>query len=141
MRCCLAIACVRVKLLQAECVLQLTHTFSSLVWSTSTEEARHLLALPQDSFVDAVNEALWKQYPRSNIVVAATQGLDKLLSSVLFVSAVNRQLQPSIADIEEGSRAAFPLGFGHATRYVAPSVALVGYVSVILIHLIYWLWL
>ncbi|XP_063220676.1 ubiquinone biosynthesis monooxygenase COQ6, mitochondrial [Bacillus rossius redtenbacheri] len=107
-------------------LLPLTAQLSSLVWSTSTDEARRLLSLPPDSFVDAVNEALWKQFPRDSAVEWALRGLYRLLEGVSLAPPAVRQLQPSVACVEEGSRAAFPLGLGHAPRYVAPGIALVG---------------
>lgn len=37
---------------------QLTDCLSSLVWSTSIEHAKELLSLPNESFVDSLNDAL-----------------------------------------------------------------------------------
>ncbi|XP_067003017.2 ubiquinone biosynthesis monooxygenase COQ6, mitochondrial [Anabrus simplex] len=107
-------------------LLPLTDELSSLVWSIPNEQAQNLLKLSEECFVDALNEALWKQYPRIKAVDASTRFLDSILGSILLVSNAVRQLPPSVTGVIEGSRAAFPLGFGHSTCYVAKGVALVG---------------
>ncbi|XP_012265958.1 ubiquinone biosynthesis monooxygenase COQ6, mitochondrial [Athalia rosae] len=107
-------------------LLPLTDTLSSLVWSVSTVQAKKLLSLSDEEFVDELNEALWKMYPKDGMVEAGMRALGQLLEGLSLHSGVTRQLQPSIGGIVEGTRAAFPLGFGHAASYVGPGVALVG---------------
>ncbi|XP_013184452.2 ubiquinone biosynthesis monooxygenase COQ6, mitochondrial [Amyelois transitella] len=107
-------------------LLPLDSQRSSLVWSTSNEHAKELLRLPEDQFVDSVNDALWKQYPRSRTVDASMSWLGSCLKSVGLPDGAVRQLPPSVRSVAPASRAAFPLGFGHSTRYIAPGVALVG---------------
>lgn len=41
-------------------ISQLTTNKSSLVWSTTTEEAMKLVSLPERQFVETLNEALVK---------------------------------------------------------------------------------
>lgn len=96
----------------------------------TTEEAKRLLQVSEEEFVDNLNDALWKVYPKDGVVEGGMKALQQLLDSFQLQTGVSRQLQPSIASIVEGSRAAFPLGFGHAVHYVQPGVALVGYVLV-----------
>lgn len=104
-------------------LLPLTDTLSSLVWSTSVEHAKELLRLEPESFVDALNEAFVKSY-KSNAVV------EKLIKTIEGALALNKnkfqQLPPKVQKLQEGSRAAFPLGFGHASSYVCGGAALIG---------------
>ncbi|CAH2094668.1 unnamed protein product [Euphydryas editha] len=106
--------------------LPLNSTQSSLVWTTPKSLSKELLSLPEERFVDALNDAMWKQYPRSSAVDACTSWLGSLLKSFDLSDSTERQLPPSIKSIVTGSRAAFPLGFGHSTRYIAPGVVLIG---------------
>lgn len=107
-------------------LLPLDNKCSSLVWSNTKENAKELLKLSDEEFVDALNDALWKQYPRNNSVDACTSWLSSCLKSFGLKDGTARQLPPSIRNIAPNSRAAFPLGFGHSTRYIAPGVALIG---------------
>ncbi|XP_075982693.1 ubiquinone biosynthesis protein COQ6, mitochondrial [Anticarsia gemmatalis] len=107
-------------------LLPLSSNRSSLVWSTWQDHAKELLQLPEDQFVDTLNDALWKQYPRSSSVSAATSWVSAALQRAGLPDGTARQLPPSVSSIVAGSRAAFPLGFGHSTRYIAPGVVLVG---------------
>lgn len=68
----------------------------------------------------------WKNYEKNDIVSSLTKNLNSLLENLNLASNAVRQLPPSIKSIEPNSRAAFPLGFGHATDYIAKGVALVG---------------
>lgn len=45
------------------------------------------------------------------------------------VSQEVRQLPPQIDGLYQNSRAGFPLGFAHASNYVARGVALIGFVA------------
>lgn len=107
-------------------LLPLDSKRSSLVWSMTQSQAKDILNLPEERFVDALNDALWKQYPRSSIVDACTSWVGSLLKNVGLPDGAERQLPPSVKRIVPGSRAAFPLGFGHSTRYIAPGVILIG---------------
>ncbi|CAG9789259.1 unnamed protein product [Diatraea saccharalis] len=107
-------------------LLPLDNSRSSLVWSMWQDDAKRLLKLTEEEFVDAINDALWKQYPRSKGVEACMSWMSSWLKRAGLPDGASRQLPPSVRSIAVGSRAAFPLGFGHSVRYIAPGVALVG---------------
>ncbi|CAH1792581.1 unnamed protein product [Owenia fusiformis] len=108
-------------------ILPLDDEHSSLVWSTTPEDAKHLLALPNDSFVDALNDALWENSQKDSTAVYAGQLLDQLIRSIspAGTSTAGRQLPPHITGVDD-NRGAFPLGLCHATNYVKSGVALIG---------------
>ncbi|XP_076637327.1 ubiquinone biosynthesis protein COQ6, mitochondrial [Colletes latitarsis] len=107
-------------------LLPLTDSLSSLVWSLPTDEAKKLLKVSEEEFVDSINNALWKIYPKDGMVESGMQALRQLLEGLSLQTGVMRQLQPSISAIIEGSRAAFPLQFGHSVSYVQTGTVLVG---------------
>ncbi|XP_064211534.1 ubiquinone biosynthesis monooxygenase COQ6, mitochondrial-like [Tribolium castaneum] len=107
-------------------LLPLTEGLSSMVWSTNVEHAKKLIKLPENEFVDAINEALWKVYPKSGLVDQAMRTFDNLVRFFDLPSSSVTQLPPKILGCDINSRAMFPLGLGHATNYVGKGVALVG---------------
>ena len=100
-------------------LLPLDDSTSSLVWSTTQEQAKFLVSLSEETFVDAVNEAFLKEYPVSPFV-------ENLLRILNLSSGEDLQIPPSIKDVQQGSRAAFPLGVINVSRYVNRGVALIG---------------
>ncbi|KYM93567.1 PREDICTED: ubiquinone biosynthesis monooxygenase COQ6, mitochondrial [Cyphomyrmex costatus] len=107
-------------------LLPLTDSLSSLVWSVTKEKAKELLKISEEEFVDKVNETLWRIYPKSSIVESGMHGFHWLLTRLALKTNASRQMPPSIEAIIEGSRAAFPLCFGHASSYVQSGAVLVG---------------
>lgn len=104
-------------------MLPLTDTLSSLVWSTSVEHAKELLRMEPEAFVDALNDAYLKNY-KSNVVVT---NIMKTFEGILALNKNKiQQLPPKVVKVQEKSRAAFPLGFGHASSYVCGGAALIG---------------
>ncbi|KYM76556.1 Ubiquinone biosynthesis monooxygenase COQ6 [Atta colombica] len=108
-------------------MLPVTYSLSSLVWSVTKEKAKELLKISEEEFVDRINEALWRIYPKSSIVESGMQGFHWLLTRLaLKTNALFKQMPPSVEAIVEGSRAAFPLGFGHASSYAQSGAVLIG---------------
>lgn len=107
-------------------LLPLTDDLCSLVWSVSLPVAERLMQMPDEEFVDALNKALWDDGNMNTFAESAVANLRSVLSTLCPGHDTVRQLPPSILSVQEGSRAAFLLGLGHATQYVAPRVALIG---------------
>ncbi|KAI8514943.1 putative ubiquinone biosynthesis monooxygenase [Branchiostoma belcheri] len=107
-------------------MLPLSETHSNLVWSTTTEDAESLLQMQAEEFVEAVNSAFWQDYKREAAVDSAVQTVQSILSTISPGGTSARQLPPSVSDVDEDSRAMFPLGLGHATQYVKHRMAIIG---------------
>ncbi|CAI9567203.1 unnamed protein product [Staurois parvus] len=107
-------------------LLPLSDSCSSLVWSTSPEHAAELLKMDDETFVDAVNSAFESSEHHSEFISSANSMLRSVLSLLMPSGTPARQLPPSVSGVGEKSRAAFPLGLGHATEYVRQRVALIG---------------
>ncbi|KAG8562171.1 hypothetical protein GDO81_015610 [Engystomops pustulosus] len=107
-------------------LLPLSDTWSSLVWSTSPEHASELLKMNDESFIDAVNSAFWSSEHHSDFISSAGSLLRSAVSFLAPSGSSTRQLPPSVSHLGDQSRAAFPLGLGHATEYVRQRVALIG---------------
>ncbi|XP_005184450.1 ubiquinone biosynthesis monooxygenase COQ6, mitochondrial [Musca domestica] len=104
-------------------LLPLTDKLSSLVWSTTVPHAKELLNMTPEQFVDALNEAFCKEFPKSDVAVKALDVLNSMLGQN---TNTLRQYPPRVAGVMEKSRATFPLGFLHASSYVRPGAALIG---------------
>lgn len=91
-----------------------------------TDDAKRLLHVSEENFVDNLNEALWKVYSKNEFIQVGMNAVTHMLENFRIKVEDSKQLQPSVTSICKGSRAAFPLGFGHAVKYVKPGVALIG---------------
>ncbi|CAL4180254.1 unnamed protein product, partial [Meganyctiphanes norvegica] len=106
-------------------LLPLSNEKTSLVWSTTRASAKALLRLSDDEFIDAVNRSVWEDRGVDPVIQNLHERWMNILSLIPGKESV-RQLPPSMKAVVPRSRAAFPLGLGHATHYVAPRVALIG---------------
>ncbi|KAL8580732.1 hypothetical protein ACOMHN_018404 [Nucella lapillus] len=107
-------------------LLPLSDEFSSLVWTTTTEQAKNLLQIPEESFVDAVNDAYWNERDKNALTEKALNAFSQFLNNIVPGGTALRQLPPTVTGVEGKSRAAFPLELMHASHYVRPRVALIG---------------
>uniref|UniRef100_H3BGA2 Ubiquinone biosynthesis monooxygenase COQ6, mitochondrial n=1 Tax=Latimeria chalumnae TaxID=7897 RepID=H3BGA2_LATCH len=107
-------------------MLPLSDNRSSLVWSTSHQQASELLNMDEESFVDAINSTFWSNEYHSEFIDMTGSMFRSMLSFLMPSGGSPRQLPPSVAHIGPKSRAMFPLGLGHATEYVRRRVALIG---------------
>jgi len=109
-------------------LLPLSENRSSLVWSTTPVDAQSLMNVPEDEFVDSVNNALVAECDRHPLIDQSASVLQNVISAVQPGTFAGSQLQqpPTIVNIDKGSRAMYPLGLGHSSHYVNSRVALIG---------------
>ncbi|XP_065063236.1 ubiquinone biosynthesis monooxygenase COQ6, mitochondrial-like [Rhopilema esculentum] len=109
-------------------MLPLSRNRSSLVWSTTPADARALIDVPDDEFVDAVNNAFWADCDRHPLIDRSASVLQSIISAIQPGTFAGSKLMqpPTISGIDRSSRAMYPLGLGHASHYVNSRVALIG---------------
>ncbi|KAL7746889.1 putative ubiquinone biosynthesis monooxygenase [Sorochytrium milnesiophthora] len=125
-------------------ILPLSENLSSLVWSLPTALAHKIKALPRDTFLDLLNAALslspselehFFKHIRSTsdgVLKGDTEFGDDIrwrfntFEESPEAHAEGTVVPPYIQDVEEGSRACFPLTLRHAERYFDKRVVLAG---------------
>uniref|UniRef100_A0A915B4G0 Ubiquinone biosynthesis monooxygenase COQ6, mitochondrial n=1 Tax=Parascaris univalens TaxID=6257 RepID=A0A915B4G0_PARUN len=107
-------------------LLPLSGNLSSLVWTTSDEHAEYLLSLTPEQFVDELNHYLTTDASQSRITNQVLSVVEGTLNSLCDTKPTRVPIPPTVIALQSDTRAAFPLGFGHAHSYVAPRVALIG---------------
>merc|ERR1719369_33649 len=105
-------------------LLPLNENKSSLVWTVSRDMAKDMVNMDEEMFVLNLNKALLSEENESSMVNSISEGFGLLLNTFLPKQGPNDMLPPTVKGVI--NRAAFPLGFGHSTRYVGPKTALVG---------------
>lgn len=103
-------------------LLPLNENLSSLVWSTTIENAKELISMPDDQFIEALNSAYTKIYKSDPVNEMIFSGLNKITGA----HSNKNTLPPKVIGVKEKSRAGFPLGFSLISNYVQDSVVLIG---------------
>lgn len=105
-------------------LLPLTDTLSSLVWSTTTEEAKELIKMTPEDFTKKLNEAFNSQMHSS--FNFAFSSIIKTLKLLPTTTLAKKQTPPRVIKTIDNSRAVFPLGLSHASSYVKNGMVLIG---------------
>ncbi|VDM31968.1 unnamed protein product [Hydatigera taeniaeformis] len=94
----------------------------SVTWSTTRSEAKRLMALSDEGFVNELN------YHMSQPSYCPS-GFVSTLSKVIRMSVSKKKTSfdpPKVLSVQPGTRVQFPLNFSHCTFYHGPRVALIG---------------
>ena len=103
--------------------------YSSLVWSTTPAIAKRLLSLPPSTFSALVNAAFRLSHVDLKYIFSLTSPEEIEKEIIWRESLLNEDentFPPRVIEVEDSSRAAFPLKLNHVDEYTAPRVALVG---------------
>ncbi|KAK9367373.1 hypothetical protein V1509DRAFT_595609 [Lipomyces kononenkoae] len=104
---------------------------TSLVWSTTPKHAAHLKGLSGGAFCTLVNAAFRLgmvdlQYLMTRVDEDEIKNEFEWRDARLPIEAEGQQFPIRVVEVQEGSRAIFPLKMRHCDTYVAPRIALVG---------------
>jgi len=107
-------------------LLPMSNNVSSLVWSTGREEAKRLMKVSDEQFVDEVNQTYARE---SNLRSSSTQSINDLIFSIIKPgsnASSSLSIPPVVTSVEAGSRGMFPLMLKHAVQYVKSRTVLIG---------------
>ncbi|CAD5224079.1 unnamed protein product [Bursaphelenchus okinawaensis] len=107
-------------------LLPLTNTLSSLVWTSKSNDAKRLLSLGPEEFVDELNHYLFTNNQQSDLANNALNLMDKAAQFLKFGEPESLKVPPTVKKLLVDSRASFPLGFAHSHTYVKTRAALIG---------------
>lgn len=127
-------------------LLPLSDTVSSIVWSTSPDRAKELVALPPTEFTAELNHALNAEFGGDSSdstddhlapLGGAVRDAAKKAAAALGGAAGGGPMAglggsggprapPFVVGVADGSRASFPLSLAHCNQYVRPRLALAG---------------
>jgi ubiquinone biosynthesis monooxygenase Coq6 len=96
-------------------ILPLWNQYCSLVWSCPEDMCERLLALNEEEFLDALNDAFHSSPQTDHGGVLESYGIKK----------GGYEAPPFVTDLKTG-RFSFPLGLQHANSYAKDRVALLG---------------
>merc|ERR1719369_345478 len=104
-------------------LLPLSNNHSSLVWTVGRNMAKKMIEMDEATFINKLNMALTGKHEEDHLVETVSKGFELILNS-FTPTQKQGNFVPLVTGVE--NRAAFPLGFGHSTRYVGPRTLLIG---------------
>lgn len=107
-------------------LLPLPNRFGSLVWSTTPKMAGQLKQLSREQFVMMVNCAFNLEPTEIEYLVDHPDQIMTDAPYRLSKRSLNPDVPCEIVDVQDKSRASFPLKMKHADTYISENVALVG---------------
>jgi len=105
-------------------LLPLTNDKSSLVWTLDKAMARDMVQIDDEAFITNLNKALCGKENEISLVNSISEAFGSVLNRIVRTQDLDALQPPLVKGVM--NRAAFPLGFGHSTRYIGSRTLLVG---------------
>jgi len=105
-------------------LLPLTDDKSSLVWTLDKAMARDMVQIDDEAFITNLNKALCGKENEISLVNSISEAFGSVLNRIVRTQDLDALQPPLVKGVM--NRAAFPLGFGHSTRYIGSRTLLVG---------------
>lgn len=117
-------------------MLPLPYNHASLVWSTTTENAKCLKSLSPQAMANAVNAAFRLSMPDLTYILNLPNETSQATADPLseeykwrlqkVESSLPAYTPPPVISVQANTVASFPLRYRHTSSYISPRIALVG---------------